>query len=226
MPTPSVPAAQRPTQVLVEAVIFEMSVEGYSDLSVQFGAILNDAILGGVEFSLGTRPSLTSLISSVADGGTPSPGSGGVLGVSAGWGKDQFVGLLTAMVSTRSTRLLATPSIMTLNNEEAEIVVAQNVPFVTGSFTSTGDGSQPENPFQTIERQDTNALSDPLVSLLKDNDIRVQFRDHVNNPMRIAAPVKTNRFANVIACDPHIDVWHLIPFRQPVNSDPFAFWAI
>ncbi|MFC6582699.1 hypothetical protein [Sulfitobacter aestuariivivens] len=47
--------------------------------------------------------------------------------------------LISAIASTTSTRLLSTPSIMTLNNQEAEIVVAQNVPFVTGSFAQVGN---------------------------------------------------------------------------------------
>lgn len=172
---------RRPAQVLVEAVIFEMSVEGYSDLSAQFGAILNDAILGGVEFSLGTRPSLTSLIAAVADGGTPSPGAGGFIGGAGTSGNDRFVGLLTAIVSERSTRLLSTPSIMTLNNQEAEIVVAQNVPFVTGSFTSTGDGAQPENPFQTIERQDVGLTLTVTPQINADDTVRMSIAQEVSN---------------------------------------------
>ncbi|APZ54032.1 secretin N-terminal domain-containing protein [Salipiger abyssi] len=67
---------KRPRQVLVEAVIFEMSVAAYSDLSMQWAAILDNAVVGGAQFSLGDRPSLTSLVSSVLDGETADPGSG------------------------------------------------------------------------------------------------------------------------------------------------------
>lgn len=144
---------QRPEQVLVEAVIFEMSVEGFSDLSVQFGAVLNDALVGGVQFDLQNRPTLTSLITAAANGNAASPGNGGLLGGGRQTDDDTFFGFVSALASTNSTRLLATPSVMTLNNKEAEIVVAQNVPFVTGSFTTVGSTNNPENPFQTIERQ-------------------------------------------------------------------------
>lgn len=59
-----------------EAVIFEMSVEGLSDLSVQFGAVLNNALVGGAQFDLPGRSSLTNLISSVSNGGGATLGSG------------------------------------------------------------------------------------------------------------------------------------------------------
>ncbi|OZO45823.1 type II secretion system protein GspD, partial [Pseudomonas fluorescens] len=117
---------QRPRQVLVEAVIFEMSVGGFSDLSMQFAGILNNAVIGGAQFSLQGRPSLTNLVSSVLNGQTLDVGAGGVLAGVPDQGDRGVAGLLTAIASTQSTRLLSTPSIMTLNNKEAEIVVAQN----------------------------------------------------------------------------------------------------
>ena len=175
---------RRPTQVLVEAVIFEMSVEGFSDLSAQFGAVLNNAVIGGVEFSLSGRPSLTSLVTSVLDEtgtGVASPGSGGVVGVTAGGGDDGIAGLLTAIASTNSTRLLSTPSILTLNNEEAEIVVAQNVPFVTGSFSQVGESNQPDNPFQTIERQDVGLTLNVTPQINADRTVRMVIDQEVSS---------------------------------------------
>ena len=173
---------RRPTQVLVEAVIFEMSVEGFSDLSAQFGAILNEAVVGGVEFSLEGRPSLSGLVSSILDtNATPSAGTGGFIGGAAGDGEDGIAGLLTAIASTNSTRLLSTPSIMTLNNEEAEIVVAQNVPFVTGSFSQVGDSNQPDNPFQTIERQDVGLTLNVTPQINADRTVRLEIEQEVSS---------------------------------------------
>ncbi|MCV2891202.1 type II secretion system secretin GspD [Ruegeria aquimaris] len=172
---------RRPVQVLVEAVIFEMSVQGFSDLSVQFGAVLNNAVVGGVQFTLEGRPSLTSLVSSVLNGTTPDVGPGGIFGGAKQNGDNGFVGLLTAIAATNSTRLLSTPSIMTLNNQEAEIVVAQNVPFVTGSFTSTGTGSNPENPFQTIERQDVGLTLNVTPQINADETVRMIIKQEVSN---------------------------------------------
>jgi general secretion pathway protein D len=62
--------------------------------------------------------------------------------------------LINALQSDDAANILSTPSLLTLDNEEAVITVGRNVPFVTGSFTSTGNNSSnPDNPFQTIERQ-------------------------------------------------------------------------
>ena len=172
---------RRPSQVLVEAVIFEMSVDGFADLSAQFGAVLNDAIVGGAQFALEGRPSLTNLVSSVVRGEPISTGSGGTLGVRAGTRDRGLVGLISAIASNNSTRLLSTPSIMTLNNQEAEIVVAQNVPFVTGSFTSTGEGAQPENPFQTIERQDVGLTLNVTPQINADQTVRIAIKQEVSS---------------------------------------------
>lgn len=177
---------QRPTQVLVEAVIFEMSVEGFSDLSAQFSTILNSAIVGGAQFSLEGRPSLTSLVSGVLNGNTVDAGSGGILAGSAGTSDRGFAAFLSAIASTKSTRLLSTPSIMTLNNQEAEIVVAQNVPFVTGSFTST-EGAQPESPFQTIERQDVGLTLNVTPRINADRTVKMTIKQEVSNLTRNSA---------------------------------------
>ncbi|MFZ5964849.1 type II secretion system secretin GspD [Thalassococcus sp. BH17M4-6] len=171
---------RRPTQVLVEAVIFEMSVEGFSDLSLQFGAVLNDAVVGGVQFALEGRPSLTSLVSSVLKQEGNDVGAGGSLGAVSGNSKEGFAAFLSAIAQTNSTRLLSTPSIMTVNNQEAEIVVAQNVPFVTGSFTAT-EGAAPENPFQTIERQDVGLTLAVTPQINADNTVRMTVKQEVSN---------------------------------------------
>ncbi|MBV7394463.1 secretin N-terminal domain-containing protein [Mameliella sediminis] len=171
---------RRPTQVLVEAVIFEMSVDGFADLSVQFGAILNDAIIGGVQFALEGRPSLTSLVSTVLNGDVANPGNGGVIGGRSGDAQTGIAGLLTAIAETRSTRLLSTPSILTLNGQEAEIVVAQNVPFVTGQFSQVGQGAVSE-PFQTIERQDVGLTLNVTPQINADGTVRLVIKQEVSN---------------------------------------------
>ncbi|TCK99854.1 general secretion pathway protein D [Shimia isoporae] len=178
---------RRPTQVLVEAVIFELSVEGYSDLSSQFAGVINNAIVGGVQFTLEGRPSLTSLISAAVNGEVVNPGDGGVFGGGNQSGDNAFFGFISALASTSSVRLLSTPSIMTLNNQEAEIVVAQNVPFVTGSYTSTGNNSNPENPFQTIERRDVGLTLNVTPQINADQTVRLLIKQEVSNLTRQAS---------------------------------------
>lgn len=177
---------RRPSQVLVEAVIFEMSVESFSDLSVQFGAIVNSAVVGGAQFSLEGRPSLTNLVSSVSSGTNIDAGSGGII-AGQPTGDNGLAGFLSAVASSQSTKLLSTPSIMTLNNQEAEIIVAQNVPFVTGSFTSTGEGSNPENPFQTIERQDIGLTLNVTPQINADKTVKMVIKQEVSNLTRNTA---------------------------------------
>ncbi|MGV6811839.1 MAG: type II secretion system secretin GspD [Brevirhabdus sp.] len=172
---------KRPSQVLVEAVIFEMSVENFSDLTVQFGAILDEALAGGVQFSLEGRPSLTNLVSTALAGGTPDVGNGGSLGALHRSGNNGIGGFISALASKTSTRLLSTPSIMTLNNEEAEIVVAQNVPFVTGSFAQVGESAVPDQPFQTIERQDVGLTLKVTPQINADNTVRMAIKQEVSS---------------------------------------------
>lgn len=149
----------RRAQVLVEGIIAEVSMEKAAELGVQFrvgAGVEGDA--GGLAITnfnkAGTGLSQISTsenpLGAVGDGlalgyidGTLSVLGNEILDIRA---------LLKALRSDASTNVLSTPSLMTLDNEEAEIVVGQNVPFVTGSFTSTVDSAT--NPFQTIQRQD------------------------------------------------------------------------
>ncbi|SFE40936.1 type II secretion system secretin GspD [Roseivivax sediminis] len=172
---------RRPTQVLVEGVIFEMSVEGFSDLSAQFAGILNDAVVGGVQFSLEGRPSLTSLVSALLNDQSADAGPGAVIGGVPGNYDRGFAGFLSAIARTQSTRLLSTPSILTLNGQEAEIVVAQNVPFVTGSFAQVGESAVPDNPFQTIERQDVGLTLTVTPQINADETVKLDVSQEVSN---------------------------------------------
>ena len=168
---------QRPSQVLIEAVIFEISAENFSDLSVQFGGLLNQAIGGGTSFAMDGRTSLITLISAAMAGGTPNPGNGGFIAASDG----NFSALISAIARERSTRLLSTPAVLTLNNQEAEIVVAQNVPFVTGRFATVGDSAVPDQPFQTIERQDVGLTLRVRPQITEDGTVRMAIVQEVSN---------------------------------------------
>ncbi|MEQ8901474.1 MAG: type II secretion system secretin GspD [Roseovarius sp.] len=170
---------QRPDQVLIEAVIFELSVESFSDLSFQFGGVIEDATVGGVEFSLQGRPTLTSLVTTVLSGAEPT--GGGTGGSIAAFDQSGIGGFLAALASETSTKLLSTPSILTLNNREAEIIVAQNVPFVTGSFSTVGDSAVPNQPFQTIQRQDVGLTLTVTPQITRDNTVRLELRQEVSN---------------------------------------------
>ncbi|WP_415404906.1 type II secretion system secretin GspD [Tateyamaria sp. SN3-11] len=201
---------RRPAQVLIEAVIFELSVENFSDLSVQFGALINDAVVGGVEFSLQGRPTLTGLVSSVLGGQAPGFGSGGTIGAADAEGNGRFAGFLSALTSQSSTRLLSTPSILTLNNQPAEIIVAQNVPFVTGSFAQVGESAVPDQPFQTIQREDVGLTLRVTPQITRDRTVRMEISQEVSNLTNSASAAgseitsKRQLSTNVLVRDRHV----------------------
>ena len=148
----------RRAQVLVEAVIAEVSTNLAKDLGVEFAYVPTDR-------SSGTTPAFGTLLPNsgidltgvLGDTGSAISAitSGAFVGAAKLSGKDRFAALVRALEGDTATNILSTPQFMTLDNEEAEIVVAQNVPFITGQFTNTGSGTDSAvNPFQTIERED------------------------------------------------------------------------
>ena len=148
----------RRAQVMIETIVAEVSTNLSATLGVQFGfngtgqngdksgPILGSTFAGAGGNNLGTL---------LATGGT-SLAPGAVLGIGGTIRGREFVGLLDALASDGATNILSTPTLVTMDNEEAEIVVGQNVPLITGSFSSTGTngGASGTNPFQTIQRQD------------------------------------------------------------------------
>ncbi len=138
----------RRAQVLVEAIIAEVSSTKSSELGVQFGTLDSSNGLVASEFP-GTGPNVLALALSAAP--ITTLGGGFSIGAGDGRGSNRFGVLLRAIASDDDSNLLSTPNLVMLDNEEAEIIVGQNVPFVTGSQQTTGGLA---NPFQTIQRQD------------------------------------------------------------------------
>ena len=77
--------------------------------------------------------------------------------------------------------ILATPNLLTLDNEEARIVIGQNVPFVTGSFTNTGSNNGAVNPFQTIERKDVGLTLRVKPQISEDGTVKMQIFQEVSS---------------------------------------------
>ena len=137
-------------QVHVEAIIAEVSLDTARELGVQWGAY--ESGTGVLTTRFPNEPSPDSLLDIVSGVLSPIP-----TGLTLGLGSFSNSGLniatiIRALEGDGETNLLSTPSIVTLDNQEAEIIVGQNVPFVTGQ--STSDASDTDNPFQTIERED------------------------------------------------------------------------
>jgi general secretion pathway protein D len=84
-----------------------------------------------------------------------APGAGLNIGLVRSFAGIQTLASLARFLETNTgANVLSTPTLVSLDNEEAQIVIGQNVPFITGSFTNTGAGGASVNPFQTIERKD------------------------------------------------------------------------
>ncbi len=137
-------------QVLVEAAIVEISGDITEALGVQWAIKSggNTVGIGGVNFNNTGLP-VGTVIDAIRNDKIPaSLPDGAIIGI----GNDNFGVLVTALSGTSNINLLSTPSLLTLDNQKAEILVGQNVPFQTGSYTTDAAGAN--NPFTTIERQD------------------------------------------------------------------------
>lgn len=137
-------------QVLVEAAIVEISGDISEAVGVQWAidARGDSGGLGGSNFS-NTGLSVGTVLSAIKNNVIPpNLPDGAIVGI----GNSDFGVLITALSANSNFNLLSTPSLLTLDNQKAEILVGQNVPFQTGSYTTDAAGAN--NPFTTVERQD------------------------------------------------------------------------
>lgn len=145
----------RRAQVLIEAIIAEITTNNNKEVGVGFAVDGTQRDSGALPAGISNFAGVGDLLLSVAGGVAPTALPSGLsfgLGGESGSGV-RYGALLRALQTDTNTNILSTPNIVTLDNEEAELIVGQNLPFVTGSFTGTGSNN-PANPFQTIERQD------------------------------------------------------------------------
>lgn len=151
----------RRAQVYVESLIVEVSASRAAELGVQWAGLSGDS---GSSYRIGTLTgfgsggnNLISQAASIATTGNPvaAPGNGLNLGVFRQVGGQLTLGALARALETEDdANILSMPNLITLDNSEARIVVGENVPFITGQFTTAAGGGAGVNPFQTIERQD------------------------------------------------------------------------
>ncbi|HDO33951.1 MAG TPA: type II secretion system protein GspD, partial [Chromatiales bacterium] len=103
--------------------------------------------------------------------------------------------LIQALASESSTNILSTPTLLTLDNQEAEIIVGQNVPFVTGRYTNTGSTAGVVTPFQTIQRHDVGLTLKVKPQINEGNTVKLQIQQEVSSLTNStqAADVITNK---------------------------------
>ena len=157
----------RRAQVLVEAIIVEMEIVEGRELGLQWlFANTSGAFGSNISTSSAQQARNGALGAALLPADSTSNDIGirdvagalaGVPGTTFGWGVIDdsltMTTILSALESQGNANILSTPSLLTLDNEEAFITVGQQVPFVTGSYTNTGASNGVANPFQTIQRE-------------------------------------------------------------------------
>jgi general secretion pathway protein D len=153
----------RRAQVYVESLIVEISADRAAQLGVQWAGLSGD---GGAGYRVGLLTGFGSggdnLVqqagATLTSSGTPLVPGNGLTAVLAKQNANGQIGLgvlARALETDTQANILSMPNLITLDNEEARIIVGQNVPFITGQFTTPASGGTAGvNPFQTIERRD------------------------------------------------------------------------
>jgi len=169
----------RRPQVMVEAVIAELTEDNIRELGINF---LVDGVEAGGPAGVsnldGATGRLIGTINSAAAGLPTALDAGTTFALGNFTGGSVDFGLLfNAIASDADNNVLSTPTIVTLDNEEAEIVVGTNVPFITGQQLSTAN----DNPFQTIERQDVGLRLKVTPQINEGDTIKLELEQEVSS---------------------------------------------
>ena len=173
---------QRRAQVFVESLIAEVSADKAAEFGVQWmsGTGTNGSLVGllGTNFAVGGTNLLT--LAARAASGNYTASTGLNLAVGAQRNGALALGALARFLQTNGdANVLSTPNLLTLDNEEAKIVIGQNVPFVTGSYAAAAAGTT--NPFTTIERKDVGLTLRVRPQISENGTIKMQVYQEVSN---------------------------------------------
>ena len=194
----------RRAQVYVEALIAEMTADKAAEFGVQWQTLSGAQksgtnAFGGTNFGgpgqnvlgIAANPALAGrgLNLGVINGLVTIPGVGEILNLNL---------LIRALESDNNANILSTPTLLTLDNEEARIIIGQNVPFITGSYAVTGAATTP-TPFQTIERRDVGLTLRVKPQISEGGSVRLQIYQEVSSVVDTILPnpagVTTNKRA-------------------------------
>ncbi|BBP45047.1 type II secretion system protein GspD [Thiosulfatimonas sediminis] len=180
----------RRAQVLIEAIFVEVSEDRAANLGVEWG-VFGEQGAGLINFS-GTLP---TLIGNVGNPLAQAAALGSGVNFAAGQynGNNGWAAFLKALNSDSASNILATPSLLTLDNEEAEILVGREVPFQTGSYTSTA--TSVTNPFSTIERKNVGLSLKVKPQINEGDEIYLEIDQEVSDviPKGEAVDIQTTK---------------------------------
>ena len=219
----------RRTQVLIEAAIVEISLDKNKALGIDFAGV--DATGSSVPFF---STALTGTLGPLFNALRPNTGdddtSNDTIDPTRGLGLTNqstiavakfdpdgvsWAAILQALASSSAANLLSTPSILTLDNQEAKIVVGQEVPFRTGSFTTTTDGAN--NPFTTIQRQDVGLTLTVTPHIHEGESVRLEVAQEVSSVVAASiAAIGESGTADIITNKRQIETTVLADDKQTV----------
>jgi general secretion pathway protein D len=186
----------RRAQVYIESMIVEVSGDNAANFGFQWQGLLGKSgdkvgLVGGTNF--GSSGNLLTIDAAQASGNTAGVklGEGLNIGVLRDFGGTiALAAIANILQSQTNTNIVSTPNLITLDNEEAKIIVGSNVPFVTGQFTATGTAAT--NPFQTIERKDVGITLRIKPQIGEGGNIRLTIFQESSSISEKVAPGTTN----------------------------------
>jgi len=214
---------RRRAQVYIESMIVELTAANAAELGVQWQALNgSNTAFAGTNFNgpassgntniFGASATINSVLGAAAAGAAvPALGLGLNIGSITNFGSNlAFSSLLRAISNISGANVLSTPNLMTLDNEEARIIVGQNIPIVTGSYAQTGSTST-VTPFQTYTRQDVGLTLRVRPQVSENGTVKLQIFQEVSSIQDVSSTTgiilnKRNVESNVIVEDGQIIV--------------------
>jgi general secretion pathway protein D len=172
----------RRAQVMIEALIVEVNATKAANFGVQWQSALGNNAVIGTNSSL-SGANILALTQAIATRNAAGivPSSGLNLGIAGKVGGQYILGAIANFFSSdNDANVLSTPNLLTLDNEEAKIVIGQNVPFPTGSYASTS-GSVGINPFTTVERKDVGLTLRVRPTINENGTVKMQIFQEISN---------------------------------------------
>ena len=178
----------RRAQVYVEALIVEITADRAAEFGIQWQSLGDlssnqSRVIGGTNF--GGTGAGANIIDAAVNLGALGPGLN--IGVVKGQVTIPGIGTVTnlsalarALETDANANILSTPNLLTLDNEEARIVIGQNVPFITGQYAQTGSATT-ATPFQTIERRDVGLTLRVKPQISEGGAVRLQIYQEISS---------------------------------------------
>ena len=207
-------------QVMIEAAIVEVTIDDSSSLGVELAAgdqegksvplvssSLNGVVNGLLSGAIASGGGEINVLQGLATLNSPT-----IAAAKLDSDKISFGAVITAIANNSDANLLSTPSVLTLDNQEAKILVGTEVPFRTGSFTTTGDGTS--NPFTTVNREDVGIELVVTPHVFENSEVRLEISQKITNVLNTT--IGGTGFADVVTSKRTIETTVLAGNEQTI----------